>query len=157
MKPVNGRGISLAKPILLDASIKQDEEVLKVMDTYADDLAYYKEEIANSSVFLQRNGSRESNLGNLLTDALRTCFWQETTIAVQNNGGIRSDLIQGDITREDVFAVFPFNNTVDKVTMTGKDIKYMLEHSVSDLCPNATCYASSFLQLSGIQVKMFEN
>ena len=34
----------------------------------------------------------------------------------------RSDLIVGDITREDVFAVFPFNNTVDKVTMKGRNL-----------------------------------
>ena len=58
----------------------------------------------------------------------------------------------GDITREDIFSVFPFNNTVDKVTMKGKDVKFMLEASVSDLCSDGTCYGSSFLQLSGLRV-----
>ena len=26
---------------------------------------------------------------DFVTDALITCYWQDTTIAVQNNGGIR--------------------------------------------------------------------
>ena len=56
----------------------------------------------------------EGNLGNLVTDALRTCAWEDTTIAFQNNGGIRSTLDIGEITGEDVFSVFPFNNTVDR-------------------------------------------
>ena len=61
-------------------------------------------------------------------------------------------MIVGDITREDVFSIFPFNNTVDRVTMKGKDIKNMLEASVSDLCADGTCYGSGFLQLSGLRV-----
>ena len=86
---MDGRGVSLAEPILLDSSVAEDPGVLSAMQKYIEQLADYKVEIANSSVFLQRNGSNESNLGNLLTDALRGCAWQDTTIAVQNNGGIR--------------------------------------------------------------------
>merc|ERR1711971_1319773 len=152
MKPVDGIGVSVAEPILLDATVEEDPSILEAMQKYAPELAYYKVEIANTTVYLQRNGSEESNLGDLVADALRTCYWQDTTIAVQNNGGIRSNLIVGDITREDVFAVFPFNNTVDRVTMKGKDVKYMLEASVSDLCSDGTCYGSNFLQLSGLRV-----
>ena len=36
--------------------------------------------------------------------------------------------------------------------MKGKDVKYMLEASVSDLCSDGTCYGSNFLQLSGLRV-----
>ena len=36
--------------------------------------------------------------------------------------------------------------------MTGNEIRNMLEEAVSDLCPNKTCYAEGFLQVSGIKM-----
>ena len=113
---VDGTGVSLAEPIILDASIPMDDEILELMDTWLQDLtdAGYKEPIANTTVFLSKGDGFEGNLGNLVTDALRTCAWDDTTIAFQNNGGIRSTLDIGEITGEDVFSVFPFNNTVDR-------------------------------------------
>ena len=36
--------------------------------------------------------------------------------------------------------------------MTGKEIRDMLEEAVSDLCPDKSCYAEGFLQVSGIKM-----
>ena len=58
----------------------------------------------------------------------------------------------GEITYEDVFAILPFNNTIDRVTMPGDEIHQILEGAVSDLCPNMSCSAESFLQISGIKI-----
>ena len=63
LKPVDGVGVSFAKPILLDTTVDEDPSILQAMQKYAPELAYYKVEIANTTVFLKRNGSRESNLG----------------------------------------------------------------------------------------------
>ena len=41
---------------------------------------------------------------------------------------------------------------IDLFLIKGKDIKYMLETSVSDLCGDGSCYGSGFLQLSGLRV-----
>ena len=108
--------MSFAEPIILDSTVPEDPEMLKLMDTWLKNLtdAGYKKPIANTTVYLSKEGDGETNLGNLVTDALRTCLWPDTTIAFQNNGGIRSELVIGDITGEDVFSVFPFNNTVDR-------------------------------------------
>ena len=114
---VDGVGVSFAEPIILNSSIPMDAEILELMDTWIQNLtdAGYKEPIANTTVFLSKgDDGYEGNLGNLVTDALRTCAWRDTTIAFQNNGGIRSTLDIGEITGEDVFSVFPFNNTVDR-------------------------------------------
>ncbi len=46
--------------------------------------------------------------------------------AFVNSGGIRSDLIAGDLTLEDVYSVLPFNNTLDKAIMTGYGVKQVL-------------------------------
>lgn len=114
---VNGVGVSFAEPIILNSSIPMDGDILELMETWIQNLtdAGYKEPIANTTVFLSKgDDGYEGNLGNLVTDALRTCAWEDTTIAFQNNGGIRSTLDIGEITGEDVFSVFPFNNTVDR-------------------------------------------
>ena len=44
------------------------------------------------------------------------------------------------------------NPQIDLFLIKGKDIKYMLETSVSDLCGDGSCYGSGFLQLSGLRV-----
>ncbi len=38
--------------------------------------------------------------------------------------------------------------------MSGRSIKAILESYASQLCPNQTCKASTFLQVSGIQVTL---
>ena len=58
----------------------------------------------------------------------------------------------GDITGEDLYNVLPFNNTVDKVLMTGQSVKDLLESYVVELCPDGSCRSSTFLQMSGIKV-----
>ena len=57
--------MSVAEPILLDSTVEEDPSILEAMQKYAPELAYYKVEIANTTVFLQRNGSKESNLGGI--------------------------------------------------------------------------------------------
>jgi len=153
---VNGVGVSFAEPIILNSSIPMDGDILELMETWIQNLtdAGYKEPIANTTVFLSKgDDGYEGNLGNLVTDALRTCAWEDTTIAFQNNGGIRSTLDIGEITGEDVFSVFPFNNTVDRVDLSGQDIREMLEKAIDGVYPNGTGYPGGLVQMSGIQVE----
>ena len=99
LQPVHERGVTKAEAILLDAKVEQHPEVLEAMKYWTNQLTDYKIPLANTTVLLHRNGSDESNLGNMVTDAMRACT-EGATIAFQNNGGIRSDLVVGDITRE---------------------------------------------------------
>lgn len=75
-------------------------------------------------------------------------------IAFINDGGLRSDISPGDITAEDVLSVLPFNNTIDLVQLTGADILEVLEWNIAGLCPNMSCEAAEFYQMSGMQVMM---
>jgi 5'-nucleotidase len=74
-----------------------------------------------------RNYSRESALGNLLSDVLREAY--STDIGIMNSGGIRSDLRAGDLTYGDIFEVSPFDNYPAIVTLTGAQIMEMLRVS----------------------------
>jgi 2',3'-cyclic-nucleotide 2'-phosphodiesterase (5'-nucleotidase family) len=70
---------------------------------------------------------RESNLGNLLSDALRQASGAD--IAVMNSGSLRADLNPGPVTVEDVLNVYPFIDAFHVVEITGEGVRALLEHS----------------------------
>ena len=67
----------------------------------------------------------ETNLGDLCAEAMRS--FVDADIGYVNGGGIRSNIAVGDVTFNDLLAVFPFNNTVVLAQISGQDIKDMLE------------------------------
>ena len=82
---------------------------------------------------VDEDGSRiirteETNLGDFCADAFR--FVTGADIGVINGGGIRADMTAGDITFNDILSVFPFNNTVCMVEVTGQQILDLLELGV---------------------------
>lgn len=72
----------------------------------------------------------ETNLGDLCADAFRDVT--NADIAYVNGGGIREDILAGDITYHDLLNVFPFNNQIVLVEVNGKIIKDMLEMAMMD-------------------------
>ena len=82
----------------------------------------------------------ESPLGNLVAqaqlEALQTDEFGNPVVAFMNPGGLRTDLTyagspagegDGNVTYSELFNVQPFGNTVNAVTLTGADIKQVLE------------------------------
>ena len=67
----------------------------------------------------------ETNLGDLCAEAMRSAV--DADISFLNGGGIRSNIPIGDVTFNDLLAVFPFNNTVVLAQISGQAIKDMLE------------------------------
>lgn len=94
--------------------------------------------------------TKETNLGNLITDAMiakAKTIDPDTVIALQNGGGIRASIDAGDITMEEVLTVMPFGNALAIMDLTGAEIKAALEHSVS-LAPEQN---GAFLQAAGLK------
>lgn len=87
----------------------------------------------------------EANIGNLCADAIR--HGTKAEIALINGGGIRASIDAGDITINDCFKVFSFNNTVCTAAMSGQQILDALEFGA-----RATpAEVGGFLQVSGIR------
>ncbi|MDQ0220135.1 hypothetical protein ELQ35_22095 [Peribacillus cavernae] len=95
--------------------------------------------------------SKETNLGNLVADAMLAKAKESVnaTIAMQNGGGIRASMNDGDITLDEVLTVMPFGNTLVTVDLTGEEIIQALEHSVSAVETGA----GQFMQVSGVRFK----
>ena len=93
----------------------------------------------------------ETNLGNFATDAI---LWQakkslgedQVDAALTNGGGIRETLGAGDISMQDLLAVFPFGNTVATIDVTGAQLLEALEAGTCTT-PDAI---GAFPQVSGI-------
>ena len=96
------------------------------------------------------NRTQETNLGDLITDAL---VWKATEAgesvdaAITNGGGIRATIEAGDITKKDINTVLPFGNTLSIIKITGTELLEVLE--ASTFCtPEAI---GGFPQVSGIE------
>ncbi|WP_251445368.1 bifunctional metallophosphatase/5'-nucleotidase [Vermiculatibacterium agrestimuris] len=100
------------------------------------------------------NRTEETNLGDLITDAM---LWYatkedlgvpaENVIAITNGGGIRAAIAAGDISKNDVNKVLPFGNTVAVDYVTGEVLLEVLE--ASTFCtPTAI---GGFPQVAGIE------
>ena len=93
----------------------------------------------------------ETNLGDFTTDAFREML--DTDIAVINGGGIRKDLVRGDITYGDIIDVFPFGNMMCVIKATGQQILDALEWGARAV-PGEE---GGFLQVSGLTYEIDVN
>lgn len=144
--------------ILLDAQASvlpvlpsngEDKVIAKLMDGYKDRGGEFLDQqiaVAETRLEGERSAVRtsETNLGNLLTDALRE--HTGTEVAIYNGGGIRTSIAAGPIKIRDVYHVLPFSNTVVTATITGKQLKSALESGLKH-----RHLTGSFLQVSGIR------
>lgn len=131
-----------------------DEEIAALVQGYYDSMMeIYAQVVGRTDVLL--NGARafvrtqETNLGDLASDAILAAA-PEADFALTNGGGIRADVQIGDITRYDLFTVFPFGNMVATVELTGAEVVYILE-AATHACPNAD---GAFPQVSGIEFEI---
>jgi 2',3'-cyclic-nucleotide 2'-phosphodiesterase (5'-nucleotidase family) len=92
----------------------------------------------------ERIRSRETNLGNLVADALREAAGAEA--AVMNGGGIRAGIAAGPITVGNVYDVLPFDTWAVALRVTGAELAQALEVGLS----RVEAGDGGFPQVSGI-------
>jgi 5'-nucleotidase/UDP-sugar diphosphatase len=92
--------------------------------------------------------SKETNLGNLISDAmLEKTRAAGAQLALMNGGSIRTTIDAGQITLGELIEVQPFGNTITLVTITGAQLWAALENGVSQL----ETVAGRFAQVAGIR------
>jgi 5'-nucleotidase len=102
----------------------------------------------------------ETNLGNLIADALiERTKTSGTTLAITNGGGIRASIngpvapaTTDPVTVGEVLTVLPFGNTIALVTLTGAQVIQALENGVSQvnlITPSDS--AGRFPQVAGLK------
>jgi 5'-nucleotidase len=118
----------------VDQTVPPDPEISNLMEPYI--LA------ANRSLDLERAFARvpgtakvvrndpsggDSQLGNLVTASMRFRQGVEADFAVTNSLGIRADFETGPVNTEEMYNVFPFDNTIATVFLSGSEVQEMLD------------------------------
>ncbi len=159
----NGTVASHDGRLLKVADYKEDQEAAAIYEKYASEVDELKNTSTGATAVKELTNPRdggdktkpsvrknETELGNILTDSMLATakkYNSNTVIAMQNGGGIRAGIDQGDITLGDVLTVLPFGNTLATMDLTGAEIKEALEHSVSQY-PSES---GAFLHISGMK------
>lgn len=101
----------------------------------------------------RRNNSSggDSPLGNIAADSMRVRQGVEAEIAVTNSLGIRDNLYAGPLTQEAMFNVFPFENTINIMFLSGREMQEMFDFIAER---SATRGCTSQAQISGARFTM---
>lgn len=134
-----------AKPEL--SIVTPDTDAQDVLDTFAQEVELLELEVigtVSENLCLERiPGQGRSNICDvadtevmggdiqqLVTEAFRVRSF-ESDIAIQNSGGVRIDIPQGDLTIADAYELLPFSNTIVNLEMTGTEIKATIEEAIA--------------------------
>jgi 2',3'-cyclic-nucleotide 2'-phosphodiesterase (5'-nucleotidase family) len=102
----------------------------------------------------------ESEMGNLVTDAMRLKYTPGVDGAFTNSGGLRADLLfnsavggeqPGQVTWGEMFAVLPFGNQTTIITLNGAQLRTAFLNGFSPFC-NPAISTGRFPQISGLRV-----
>lgn len=97
--------------------------------------------------------NQETNLGDLVADALRFAPKNIVQISLVNGGGIRAGIDAGEITYKNVLDAIPYNNDICIIQASGQQIMDALEVSSA----SAPDEFGGFLQVSGLRYTIDTN
>ena len=128
--------------IVRTATLARDPEQTALLESYdkvAAPLANRPAGSVTETLSRTPNNAGESPLGDIIADAqlaaTHTTANGGAVMAFTNPGGVRTDVTKkddGTVTYADLFASQPFRNQLVTVTLTGQQIKDMLEQQWSD-------------------------
>merc|ERR1719431_709470 len=156
---INSEADFVGKPIILDASVAEDPDILAEMERWrkpVDELSnrHIGETEVNldgDRVLVRRN---ETNLGNFIADAIVESWCDfdkgDVHLAIVNSGGIRGEIPVGEIDYGNVLTVLPFGGSFDVVQVKGSTLMAVFDHAVSRY--ESDSLPGEFLQVSGFQV-----
>ena len=148
--------------LISTAGLAMDADVAAKAQGIIDEVdAKYSAVFAKTEVLLNGerdpgNRTEETNLGDLITDAMVWYVAKEggteqeepyELVGITNGGGIRATIEAGDITMKDINTVLPFGNTIAVVYVKGSELLEALEASTF----SAPTAIGGYPQTSGIQ------
>jgi len=148
------------KNLPVDSTIPDDPEIANLMWPYSVKL---NQEIDLNGVFayvgpdagakILRNdqGGGDSQLGNLVARSMQVQQGVDAEFAITNSLGIRADFERGPLTNEQMYNVFPFENSITVMYLSGQEVKDTLDF-VSRKSASRGCRTQA--QVSGITFDM---
>lgn len=105
----------------------EDSEVGNVVSTWE---AMVDQELAVVVGYTEYGINRYSvMMYNMITDSWLAAY-PNADISITNSGGIRQSIPAGDITKEVIVGVLPFDNNIIELELTGDEIKYCIGNNI---------------------------
>ncbi len=132
--PVNGYEV-LSESFQLfpvNDDVPEDPTVASVLEPYAQGL----DNLANLDLLIgyAPDGSRRSSatggdspLGNLIATAMWLRLGIQTDFSLTNTTGIRADLVPGPVSVEQMYNIFPFDNSITKMQLSGVEVQQLFD------------------------------
>lgn len=131
-KTADGAWSVTHKEIQIDATVADDPALAVLQAKYEKEL---EDKLAVKIACTSQPLTRPQPLGETAAEAFRAAT--QADIGWVNAGGLRADLPEGDVTMKDALAVFPFDNKVMKLQVTGQQLRAALEQG-ADSSPQGT-------------------
>lgn len=110
--------------------VGQDEAVAAYAETLKE--PGMEETFGEAAEKISRTSSEPSHKDGPLNDWIADLgrAYAGTEIFVHNNGGTRIDMEQGPVTKRETVDIHPFENTIVKMTVDGRFLKYLVKKSL---------------------------
>jgi 5'-nucleotidase len=112
-----------------------DPTVKAILTKYEDQVKTLKEQVFGETAiemtgkYPVRGPVGDSGIGNMIADGMRAAM--KSDFALMNGGGVRAGIDKGPITLGDLFTVQPFGNTLNKVKLTGAELRTVLNAQIT--------------------------
>jgi 5'-nucleotidase / UDP-sugar diphosphatase len=120
----------------VDKTIKDDPEVANLLWPYSvavnreidlNGVFAYVDPPGGAKIIRNDTSGGDSQLGNMVARSMQVQSGVEAEFALTNSLGIRADFEQGPLTVEQMFNVFPFENSITVMYLSGSEIQETLD------------------------------
>jgi 5'-nucleotidase len=73
------------------------------------------------------SGGGDSMLGNMVADSIWLRQGVQSDFSLTNTSGIRADIVQGPVTIDELYQIFPFDNAITKMQLSGDEVQQMFD------------------------------
>ena len=156
--PVNKFEIQTIRyqPFPITADIPEDPVIVDMLQPYRRQLDYAAD--LDILVGYSPDGSKrisstggDSPLGNVVGNAIWLRLGIQTDFSMTNSTGIRADLNPGPVTVEQMFNIFPFENSITKMQLSGTEVQELFDFSARR---SASRGCTSQIQIAGARVRL---
>ncbi|OJY29472.1 MAG: hypothetical protein BGO98_47320 [Myxococcales bacterium 68-20] len=156
--PVNGFEVQTIRyqAFPIDATVPEDPIMVEMLTPYqrALDNAVDLDILVGYSPSGSRRFSTtggDSPLGNVVGNAIWLRLGIQTDFSLTNSTGIRADLNPGPVTIEQMFNIFPFDNSISKMQLSGGEVQELFDFTARR---SARRGCSSQIQIAGARVRL---
>lgn len=121
-----------AKSSILPVDGRYDRLQPNVMDSiispYRDEVEKFRNfRIGKTKGLKKSDWSLVNWMADFVLDEGATLVPEKIDMAIVNKGGVRADLASGNVTKGDIMQIFPFDNRVEVIRISGKDLREALD------------------------------